>query len=157
FNEASEGAAAYRLNSASYRHPTDGAWVHVAATYDGSTARLYIDGTENNSITFPSAPPIGTNALPLTMGALTDGTRGFEGSMDDVRIYNVALGAAEVQNLATLNANIRMASSEIEETIQKEEEVMEVEMNEFDVKLEELNNEFSDHPNPFSTSTSASF
>src|SRR5690606_7273116 len=104
-----------------------------------------------------SPPPIGTNALPLTMGALTDGTRGFEGSMDDVRIYNVALGADEVQNLATLNANIRMASSEIEETIQKEEEVMEVEMNEFDVKMEELNNEFSAHPNPFSTSTAVSF
>ena len=33
----------YRINAATM-YPIDGTWMHVAATYDGSTMRLYING-----------------------------------------------------------------------------------------------------------------
>src|SRR5690606_24910178 len=102
FNQASEGVDAFRLNSTGFTHPSDGSWVHLAATYDGQTARLYINGAENSSVTFTSPPPIGTNSLPLVIGALNDGTRGLRGAVDDVRIYNTALEPADVLQLAAM-------------------------------------------------------
>ncbi len=101
-NQVSSGDT-YRVNSATI-YPIDGTWIHVAATFDGATMRMYINGVENG--TPVSAPvPIATNGLPLSIGAEYNGTsatRWFQGAMDDVRVYNRALSAAEV--LALYNA-----------------------------------------------------
>src|SRR5690606_13892740 len=99
-NQASGGATAYRINADSYTPPTDGTWVHVAATYDGQTMRLYIDGALNNSRTLSSPTPIGSNGLPLAIGAQHDGASKFRGAIDDVRIYSAALGGADIAGLA---------------------------------------------------------
>src|SRR5690606_5814941 len=103
FNQAS-GGNTYRIASLSpFIYPSDGStWVHVAATYDGAGMRLYINGVENNSKPFSSSPQIKTNELELTIGSGSDGYMELKGAMDDVRIYNVALGADEIQDLATL-------------------------------------------------------
>src|SRR5690606_5837427 len=100
FNEASGGATAYRVSAVSYIPPTDGSWIHVAATYDGQTMRLYIDGELNNSRTVSAPVPIAGNSLPLSIGAQHDGSFGFRGALDDVRVYGVALGAADIRALA---------------------------------------------------------
>ncbi|MDI6858731.1 MAG: sialidase domain-containing protein, partial [Dehalococcoidia bacterium] len=90
----------YRVNSAS-TYPTDGnTWVHVAATYDGATMRIYFNGFEEGSVAGP--PAIATNALGLSIGAESNGARAFLGAMDDVRVYNRALTAQEIQQLAEL-------------------------------------------------------
>src|SRR5690606_15086327 len=99
FNQATSGNT-YRLTSSSYAHPSDGStWVHLAATFDGSTIRLYIDGVENSSNQFSNPPPIAVNALELMIGA---GSQSLRGAMDDVRIYNTALGPEDVQELAAI-------------------------------------------------------
>ena len=50
FNQASFGDT-YRLESTT-SYPTSGnTWMHVAATYNGSTMRLYINGVEEDSAT----------------------------------------------------------------------------------------------------------
>src|SRR5690606_33121848 len=71
-----------------------------AATYDGQTMRLYIDGELNNSRTVSAPVPIAGNSLPLSIGAQHDGSFGFRGALDDVRVYGVSLGSADIRALA---------------------------------------------------------
>ena len=77
-------------------HPANlGQWQHVAATFDGSTARFYIDGTEvaSRSVTYS----VGTsNAWRIGAYGSPAGNF-FDGLIDNVRIYNRALGASEIQ------------------------------------------------------------
>jgi hypothetical protein len=95
FNQRSSGDA-FRVDSAS-TIPVNGAWTHVAATYDGSTLRLYINGVLQASKN--ASFQIAASSLPLSIGAEDDGYRGYRGAVDDVRIYNRALGASEIAAL----------------------------------------------------------
>ena len=73
-----------------------GVFQHVAGTYDGTTARLYLDGREINSFTVPGSIPVG--AGPLLMG--NDGSeRRFAGAIDSTLFSTHALTAAEVLGL----------------------------------------------------------
>src|SRR3989344_2246690 len=63
-------------------------WTHIVGTYDGGTAlQLYVNGIPNNSATLAQ---VANTVLggSLDIGRYT-GTWGyFNGSIDDVRIYN---------------------------------------------------------------------
>jgi len=73
-------------------------WTHVAVTFDGATARFYLNGVQTGSggfsfgldkdsaLHFGSDDPTGGNA--------------FNGALDEVRIYDKALSAAEILTLA---------------------------------------------------------
>jgi len=72
-------------------------WTHLAATFDGSTFRFYINGQLAGTGTGTLGQ---TFAVPLTIG--TSGTchqfgQGFGGLIDEVEIYNRALSASEIQ------------------------------------------------------------
>jgi hypothetical protein len=70
-----------------------GVFQHVAATYDGRTARLYIDGREVNHFAVSGAIPPGPG--PLLMG--NDGSeRRFSGTMDSALFATHALTADQV-------------------------------------------------------------
>ena len=72
----------------------DTSWHHVAATYDGNTMKLYVDGTleasANKSIT------VASNDLPLLLGAGYGGREygkpqaRFKGQLDEIRLSNIA-------------------------------------------------------------------
>ncbi len=82
-------------------YPTDGTtWMHLAATYDGTTIKLYVNGTLEASAakTFT----IQTNTAGLGIGAEDLGFRPLNGKIDEVKIFNRALTAAEVNNLRNL-------------------------------------------------------
>ena len=96
FNEAANGDG-LRVN-ASTMYPIDGSWQHVAATYDGTTIKLYIDGVLEGSM--PWTGTIASNATALGIGAQSNNTRWFQGDLDDVRLYNRALSAGEIAALA---------------------------------------------------------
>jgi hypothetical protein len=71
-----------------------GTWSHLATTWDGTTIRLYVNGTE-----VASAPQTGT--LPASTGALSIGGNSiwgeyFNGTIDEVRVYRRALTAGEI-------------------------------------------------------------
>jgi len=79
-----------------------GQFTHVAATYDGMTLRLYLDGTEVNSALFVMDPGPANAALEIAStgnGAITR-TQNFVGALDDVRVYRRALSACEIAELA---------------------------------------------------------
>ncbi|MFP5365198.1 MAG: DUF4082 domain-containing protein [Thermoleophilia bacterium] len=71
------------------------AWSHLAATYDGTTLRLFVDGTQVGSTAV--AYEIAQGAGPLTFGANNVfASERFRGLIDEVRVYNRALTAAEI-------------------------------------------------------------
>ena len=88
------------LNSTT-NYPHDGAtWMHIAATWDGTTIKLFLNGIqEGNTLSFSG--PIQTNSLPLAIGNQnTTDPRAYIGTLDDVRLYNYALSSTEVLALA---------------------------------------------------------
>ena len=91
------------------QNPVLGIWQHVAATYDGSTARYYIDGVQVASRAVGS----GAGASDVwRIGAYGSSPGGFfDGLIDDVRIYDRALSAAEVQS--DMNTPVTIANSDI--------------------------------------------
>ena len=96
-NEASSGNT-YRVNSTT-QYPTNGStWMHVTATYDGTTMRMYVNGDLERSELGP--PSIAANLINVGIGAQSDGTRKFRGQLDDVRIYRRALSATEIGELS---------------------------------------------------------
>ncbi len=86
---------------------TDTDWHHWAGTYDAVTKMrcLYRDGTLVASNT-ASANYTGTG--PLLMGDLPWGGWPFDGQIDDVRIWNVPLSAADIR----ANLHTRLAGNE---------------------------------------------
>jgi sialidase-1 len=88
---------------------TEGRWHHIAALRDGSTQALYVDGNPVGSRTC-SVSPIdfsggsydddGVNIGTTTTNNNPTGIYFFDGKIDDVRIYNVALSDSEIKQLA---------------------------------------------------------
>jgi hypothetical protein len=73
-------------------------WQQVAATWDGSTITVYINGQPDGTASFTHGP-IQTSTGDLEIGHYTGGWRYFDGCIDDVRIYNGALSPTEIQQL----------------------------------------------------------
>jgi len=72
-------------------------WHLVTATFDGSKGKLYVDGTLVATDTFTA--PVNTN-YSLNIGRYFAGNGfGWKGAIDEVRLYKVALSAAEVAAL----------------------------------------------------------
>lgn len=81
-------------------------WVHVAASYDGNTARVYINGVETGSALLPggytpATPPDGKHSTNLRIGAANwrneKNNWTFHGFIDEVHFFNRALAAEEVK------------------------------------------------------------
>lgn len=75
---------------------TTGRPVHVAGVYDGSSMTVYIDGVAAGRRSLSGAIP-GT-ALPLRFGADSSGASLFNGMIDEIRIWNRGLSAAEIES-----------------------------------------------------------
>ncbi|MFC1643935.1 LamG-like jellyroll fold domain-containing protein, partial [Candidatus Omnitrophota bacterium] len=72
-------------------------WRHVAATYDGSKLRLYIDGEEVASQDASGKPRQNDYTLQIGAWKASD-TNFFNGSIDDVRIWNKAKQESQIQD-----------------------------------------------------------
>jgi hypothetical protein len=71
-------------------------WLHLAASYDGAALRLFVNGVETGST--PKTGAIDANsAAPIWIGANPPAAYApFHGLLDDVRIYNTSMNAANV-------------------------------------------------------------
>jgi len=69
-------------------------WTHIAATYDGTTQHLYVNGTHVAQRL--QTGPIQVSNGPLRLGGNSVWGEFFKGQIDEIRIYNRALTAAEI-------------------------------------------------------------
>ncbi|WP_188197706.1 LamG-like jellyroll fold domain-containing protein [Nonomuraea sp. SYSU D8015] len=69
-------------------------WSHLAVTYDGTTARLFLNGTQLAQ--YALAGTIMEDGGAVHIGGNTSYGDYFQGAIDDVRIYNRAQTAAEI-------------------------------------------------------------
>ena len=75
----------------------DGTWHFVAMTFDGAYVRLYIDGALQGTFYGPSLGFLSFEDLYI--GERGNNGNFFNGSIDDVRIYNRALSSSEITAL----------------------------------------------------------
>jgi hypothetical protein len=113
------GAGGSEANSVLF-HTTnafnDGNWHHAVTVYDrqAGTARLYIDGvaqqvvvlsgtcgtSEGTFINISACGSItGTSTDPFSVGSWNASAEFFNGSIDDVSVYDVALSAQQIQEM----------------------------------------------------------
>lgn len=72
-------------------------WNHVAATYDGATTKIYLNGVLENQNAIKAAIKGSTSGW-VELGNNDVKGRGYEGAMDEVRLFDRALNATEVKN-----------------------------------------------------------
>ena len=97
-----------------------GRFYHVAATFDGETFRLYVDGTLQGEF-LHSGPIPYEPSIPWTIGSTAEQFRDrpvqpnyprtWNGVIDEVGIYNRALSQAEIQWLMMPVNGVQLASS----------------------------------------------
>lgn len=99
-NEDVDVPAAYvRVGSTSRRVGGSGivplnSWTHLAATYTSGALRLYVNGTLVSTTTGTGS--IASATRPLRIGGNTIWGEYFAGLIDEVKVYNRALSAAEI-------------------------------------------------------------
>lgn len=89
----------YAVNSEVLTADFNGAWHHVAGTYDGVQLKLYLDGVLVNSALHTGA--ISSTTYDVNIGRDAQNTdRLYDGLIDDVRIYHGVLPTSEIVKLA---------------------------------------------------------
>ena len=119
FNRESNGSTYSLLSNKNY--PSDGkTWLHVTATFDGSKSTIYFNGVQDISKTY-STTTIKSNTSEIQIGA-RKGTNQWSGALDEIRLYNRALTAAEVSQLPNQYNAFRMIedSGDFEESVETE-------------------------------------
>ena len=76
----------------------DGSWHHIVLVYDSGTVNCYKDGSLNNgTASINNSPTNSDSSSSLTIGKTGySGSGYFSGSVDEVRVYNRALGTTEI-------------------------------------------------------------
>jgi hypothetical protein len=74
--------------------PTLNRWHHVAYTFDLTTNRLYVDGTEVDAQAVPTDTRTPTSAW---LGSIDGSNNLYRGLMDEVRVWTVTRTAADIQ------------------------------------------------------------
>ena len=102
------GRAEFGTNASTFSPPwhagssifdTNG-WYHLTVTIDNQSVKIYINSSTDSESSYTGQLSI--NEQPIFIGIKADMTRAVKGLIDDIRIYNRALSAAEVQALYNL-------------------------------------------------------
>jgi hypothetical protein len=74
----------------------DNRWSHLVGTYDGATAKAYVNGVLISSWAQTGTIPDATYYIGTYGGGVTDGVHNFDGNIETARIYNRALTSQEI-------------------------------------------------------------
>ncbi|MDO8498937.1 MAG: DUF2341 domain-containing protein [bacterium] len=101
----SGGVRADLYNGSTYITPANstnvenGSWHLVTTTYDGATAKIYVDGVVGTNATGTGFLTANNASMLIGRDSCCGGGRDLNGTIDDVRIYNRALSPKEVSDL----------------------------------------------------------
>lgn len=99
-DQASDNLAFYHwpnFRTTTVNVPAESGWHHIAATFDGLEQNIYIDGKLISTVCNEGEMRI--NSDPVYIGS-NGSARFFNGFVDDVQIYDIALGPDEIADLA---------------------------------------------------------
>ncbi len=88
----------------------DKSWHHIVWTDNNGTANLYIDGSKD-ATSFNYTRPSFSSTSNLIGNQAQSLSQNFNGSIDDVRIYNRVLSATEIQRLYTIGSGSKFNHS----------------------------------------------
>ena len=109
-------------------------WYHIAGVYDSSinTYKYYINGIMDKADTTTSTGPIVANGTTVQLGYYNSGfPNRFSGTMDQVRVYNAAISATQIQENYLAGLNKLLANNGITKQ-------------EYDQRIIELNNDVAE-------------
>jgi hypothetical protein len=85
-----------------------GQWAHIVGVYEGSAVRIYVNGVDRGSAA--QSGSILDYAQPLYIGASGLPDEFAKGMVDEVRIYSVALSAAQVMRIYEIPCNVLISA-----------------------------------------------
>jgi hypothetical protein len=80
-------------------------WYHLAASIDGTTVKVYVNGKLEKSVSQTSTPVFTTESF--TIGNRSGLMQPAEGTVDDARVYNYALTDYQIKTLYNQDSAIR--------------------------------------------------
>ncbi len=86
---------------------------HLACTWDGLQLRLYINGVVDRTVTQTLTPA--ANSSPLFIGQYGGNVDRFDGVIDELRVYNIALPAIDI--VADMNAPVETTLDTVPPTV----------------------------------------
>lgn len=85
------------INSDGATSVVAGVWTHAAMTYDQVRVKLYINGVQD--LDQAETDGLFNSSQPLRIGSRSDQSDDYDGLLDDVRIYDRGLSAAEIETI----------------------------------------------------------
>ncbi|MHB8261029.1 MAG: T9SS type A sorting domain-containing protein [Bacteroidia bacterium] len=89
---------------------TPGSWQHVAGVYDGSSLKIYVNGVLSGTTAVSPTFNFPSSSTTTKLGSDAFGEY-FNGSMDEVRIWNRALCGGEIIN--SMNAELKLPQTSL--------------------------------------------
>ncbi len=85
-------------------------WHHLVATYDGSKVLFFVNGQQVSSWTMSDYT--GNDGADMVIGGITSGSLNYDGSIDEIALYDKALSLDRIQAHYEIGTNsIRVADS----------------------------------------------
>ena len=78
-----------------------GEWYHLSGTFDGTSVKLYVNGVLQETHAFTNTPNPGTTGLYI--GRYVGLDTGFNGLIDNVRMWSYAMGPDDINDSASLD------------------------------------------------------
>ncbi|MEX0856612.1 MAG: LamG-like jellyroll fold domain-containing protein [Balneolaceae bacterium] len=92
----------------------EGNWIHVAGTYDGNTLKIFLNGELIRSENYETTLSLTDSDLHIGgKPSYLKNEKGFDGVMDDIRLYNYALPDSAIKSSYDLEIGRRFEKQEI--------------------------------------------